>query len=500
MNSFQKKQNFAKFDKGGKKQRKQEHTKAKKHREREADSDNEDRISAKKRKKSSENENTFKQIPVPKFDNLIPFRKVFWDGVPGEGSPSEELKQLRKSIGVVAKGNLSLCPPPVARMDCRGLPSSFQMVFKTLSQHVNPTIVQRQCWPAALSGANILAIAPTGSGKTYAYGLPMIPHIEAQLETMRPNKLLDHATIEPIGLVLVPTRELATQVGASLKAFKRYAINNHTEYAITTGVVYGGVKKDDTIDELLSLVHSSGLGGIHILVATPGRLLDLITNHKRDINLSKVSYFVLDEADKMLDLGFTDQITAISNQIRPDRQTLLFSATFPGRLRDIGTKWMGSEGANDVIIRCNGLEFNNASANNDVAATDHPKEKSEPAAETSAPEAKQKPHLSVGGKHSTLTVNRDIEQIVHICASHKKPRLLLRFIDSIREQEKINKVRQPAQILIFCGKIKTIGFVLDILRKQNIACDKLCGQMTQEMREKVLLNFKSVSFMLPIVL
>ena len=97
------------------------------------------------------------------------------------------------------------------------------------------------------------------------------------------------------------------------------------------------------------------------------------------------------------------------------------------------------------------------------------------------------------GKQSTLTVNREIHQSIHVCATHKKPRLLLRFIEQVREQEKQEKARQPAQILIFCNKTKSIGFVLDILKKQNIICDKLCGQMAQELREKVLANFKAVS-------
>jgi len=260
-------------------------------------------------------------------------------------------------------------------------------------------------------------------------------------------------------------------------------------------------------------VYQKTTGDIDILIATPGRLLDLLTSHSHAIDLRCVTYFVLDEGDKMLDLGFTEQITAIAAQIRPDRQTLLFSATFPGRLREIADTWMGDK-SNSVIIRCSGLEMN---SNPNVASQDFQSASAAlslnicdmlAAGDASATAVDELLNAKVAGgedtddqqavsrnigKQSTLTVNRAIQQSIHVCATHKKPRLLLRFIESIREKEKLEKTRQPAQILIFCNKTKSIGFVLDFLKKQNIMCDKLCGSMAQEQRERALANFKAVS-------
>ena len=479
-----------------------------------SDEDSDNKRIKKKAKIGNSSSFANSKLQVPMFKNIT-LNKMLWTGPAGEQIPSEELKAKRKLIGINAKGNLSLCPPPVDTMNDTGIPDSFRYVFKQLS-HTFPTSVQKQCWPSVLSGANVLAIAPTGSGKTYAYGLPIIPHILSQNVS---NQITKRSSLQPIALVLVPTRELAIQVANSFKVFKRLPKNEQ----LYTGVVLGGHNKEDVLNELITHIHT--IGDIHILVATPGRLLDLITNCSNQVNLSRVTFFVLDEADKMLDLGFTEQITAISSQIRPERQTLLFSATFPGRLREIANIWMGGipvdksgevrmSGIDDsVIIRCNAMEFNNSKQSDVAVASSEPNMEvlgnicdvlEGKAAEVLPTVAgadvveietnvKHSNYLKHSGKPSTLTVNRDIVQEIHVCASHKKPRLLLRYIESIREKEKKERARQPAQILVFCGKIKTIGFALDFLRKQNIACDKLCGQMSQEMREKVLNNFKAVS-------
>jgi ATP-dependent RNA helicase DDX5/DBP2 len=312
----------------------------------------------------------------------------------------------------------------------------------------------------------------------------------------------------------VPTRELALQVGAAFKIFRRLGLgadgageagNYHTI------VLYGGANKEDQISE--AMVYMQNTADIDIVVATPGRLLDLLTTHSHSISLRRVTYFVLDEGDKMLDLGFTEQIGAIAAQIRPDRQTLLFSATFPGRLREVADTWMGDK-EDSVIVRCHGLEMSSQAKEAGAAAqgAEANTEKSmnicdllagvgdssgpsiddllalaaapKPAEQSAAPS-------DSGRKGSTLTVNRDIKQSIHVCATHKKPRLLLRYIETVREQEKAQKARQPAQILIFCNKTKSIGFVLDFLKKQNVVCDKLCGSMQQSMRERVLANFKA---------
>lgn len=119
-------------------------------------------------------------IPLPNFTDLEPFRNNFWCGPIGVEQPDEELKQNRKSLGVLVKGNLLLAPPPISDIHSKGLPIEFSQYF-TAVRLTKPANVQMQGWPIILSGANLLCLSPTGSGKTICYSLPMIPHILAQI-------------------------------------------------------------------------------------------------------------------------------------------------------------------------------------------------------------------------------------------------------------------------------------------------------------------------------
>ena len=174
--------------------------------------------------------------------------------------------------------------------------------------YIRPTPIQTQVIPAILQGQDIFARAQTGTGKTDAFALPLV-----QMLSPGKNKLR-----HPRALVLAPTRELALQVGESIKAYAR-------KVSIRCTVVYGGVNIGPQIDRLKR--------GIDILVATPGRLLDLAAH--RDLNLSKIEFLVFDEADRMLDLGFSQEITEILDLVPIERRTLLFSATYTPEIRKL---------------------------------------------------------------------------------------------------------------------------------------------------------------------
>jgi ATP-dependent RNA helicase RhlE len=165
----------------------------------------------------------------------------------------------------------------------------------------SPTPIQQQAIPAILVGKDIMAGAQTGTGKTAAFALPILQQLIKYTEASRPIR----------ALVLTPTRELAQQV---YKSFVRYAENT----ALNVAVAYGGV----SINPQISAIEK----GVDILVATPGRLLDHIA--KGSIDLSQLQTIVFDEADRMLDMGFKDEINRILVRLPGKRQTLLFSATF----------------------------------------------------------------------------------------------------------------------------------------------------------------------------
>lgn len=172
------------------------------------------------------------------------------------------------------------------------------------------TDIQYKAIPAIMNGEDVLAIAQTGSGKTAAFAIPIINQIHQYKTSKRSHSIKC--------LVLVPTRELAQQIGEVFAKLSRHT--KATSYAI-----YGGVEQDPQINQLE--------GGVDILIATPGRMFDLIS--QQHIDISGVSVLVLDEADHMLDLGFIDDIEAVKRKLKHHHQTLFFSATINPKIKKL---------------------------------------------------------------------------------------------------------------------------------------------------------------------
>ena len=168
-----------------------------------------------------------------------------------------------------------------------------------------PTLIQEKAIPVILQRKDILGCAQTGTGKTAAFAIPI-------LQILKGEQNNNHIRKSPRSLILTPTRELAVQIGKSFAAYGRYTGIKHT-------VIYGGVHQKPQTDALRA--------GVEILIATPGRLLDLI--NQKYVDLQSISFFVLDEADHMLDMGFIHDVKKIISYLPARRQTLLFSATMP---------------------------------------------------------------------------------------------------------------------------------------------------------------------------
>jgi len=186
-----------------------------------------------------------------------------------------------------------------------------------------PMPIQAQAIPIVLGGMDLVGIAKTGSGKTLAYLLPAVVHIEAQGP-------IGEYDISPIVLALAPTRELAVQIEE--EANKLLSTSSGQDGSSHPGglkacCIYGGTRKDDQL---------RNCQGCQIMAATPGRLHDHVA--QGDISMERVTYFVLDEGDRMLDDGFEGQVSAISDAIRPDRQMLFFSATWPMQVHKLAKK------------------------------------------------------------------------------------------------------------------------------------------------------------------
>ncbi|MEA2757501.1 MAG: hypothetical protein QOH65_114, partial [Methylobacteriaceae bacterium] len=180
----------------------------------------------------------------------------------------------------------------------------------TAESYETPTPIQTKAIPPVLAGRDLLGIAQTGTGKTAAFAAPILDRLTQQPRRANPRTCR--------ALVLTPTRELASQIEESFRTYGRFL-------RLNTAVLFGGVPINRQIRTLQS--------GVDIVVATPGRLLDLI--NQRALSLAELEIFVLDEADQMLDMGFIHDIRKIIAMLPKARQTLFFSATMPREMAEI---------------------------------------------------------------------------------------------------------------------------------------------------------------------
>jgi ATP-dependent RNA helicase RhlE len=224
-----------------------------------------------------------------------------------------------------------------------GLGLSAALVRAVAEQgYTQPTPIQQQAIPVVLSGRDLLGAAQTGTGKTAGFALPMLQRLSAKA-----NGSHSPARHPVRALVVTPTRELAAQVEQDIRTYGRHV-------ALKTSLVYGGVGMQPQVDALRK--------GVDILVATPGRLLDHV--QQKTVDLRQVEILVLDEADRMLDMGFIHDIRRILALLPASRQNLLFSATFPDEIRKLAASFMKDPATVEVARRNTPAEL--------VAQVQHP--------------------------------------------------------------------------------------------------------------------------------
>uniref|UniRef100_A0A674BIS1 RNA helicase n=1 Tax=Salmo trutta TaxID=8032 RepID=A0A674BIS1_SALTR len=337
-------------------------------------------------------------------NELPKFEKNFYNEHPDVQRMSQEFRR-KKEITIRGSG----CPKPVSSFSQAHFP---QYVMDVLIQQnfKEPTAIQAQGFPLALSGRDMVGIAQTGSGKTLSYLLPAIVHINHQPYLERGDG--------PICLVLAPTRELAQQV-------QQVAHEYGKSSRIKSTCVYGGAPKGPQIRDLER--------GVEICIATPGRLIDFLEAGKT--NLRRCTYLVLDEADRMLDMGFEPQIRKIVDQIRPDRQTLMWSATWPKDVRQLAEDFLKDY----VQINVGALE---------------------------------------------LSANHNILQIVDVCTEREKDNKLLQLMEEIMA-EKENKT------IIFVETKKRCDDLTRRMRRDGWPAMCIHGDKTQPERDWVLTEFRS---------
>ncbi|XP_022123974.2 probable ATP-dependent RNA helicase DDX43 [Pieris rapae] len=270
-------------------------------------------------------------------------------------------------------------------------------------QFTKPSPIQSQAWPVLLKGEDMIGIAQTGTGKTLAFLLPALIHIEGQPtpREKRPG---------PTVLILAPTRELAIQI--------QREVNKYHYKGINSVCIYGGADRREQIDSISK--------GVDIVIATPGRLIDLIkANH---IDTAHFSFIVLDEADRMLDMGFGPQINVCFLNVRPEHQCVMTSATWPSAVRRLADKYMH----NPIYINVGSM---------DLAAV------------------------------------HTVTQKVMVVMEEEKDTILLDFIRNMDPTDKV---------LIFCAKKNTAADVTANLACKGYYCESLHGDRDQSDREAAL--------------
>lgn len=350
-------------------------------------------------------------IDYAKMD-LEPFRKNFYTE-PAELSEmtEAELADLRLELDGIKIAGKDV-PKPVQKWSQCGLNVQSLEVIRKLG-YERPTAIQMQAIPAIMSGRDVIGVAKTGSGKTIAFLLPMFRHIRDQ----RPLEGSDG----PIGLIMTPTRELATQIHKECKPFLKVM-------GLRAVCAYGGAPIKDQIADLKR--------GAEVIVCTPGRMIDLLAaNSGRVTNLRRVTYVVLDEADRMFDMGFEPQVMKIFANIRPNRQTILFSATMPRIMDALAKKTLQS-----------------------------PVE------------------ITVGGRS---VVAPEITQIVEVREEKEKFHRLLELLGELYDKD------EDARTLIFVDRQEKADDLLKDLMRKGYPCMSIHGGKDQIDRDSTIDDFKA---------
>merc|ERR1719162_2493333 len=338
--------------------------------------------------------------------DLVPFEKDFYIEHPDVTKRTEKDAddwRASKQIVIVGEG----LPKPCMSFDEASMPE--YILNEVLKQGFKaPTPIQSQGWPMALKGKNMVGISATGSGKTLAFLLPAMIHINAQ-QYLKPGE-------GPIVLVLAPTRELAVQIKEECDKFGQSSDIKNT-------VVYGGVPKQKQVRDLRS--------GVEIIIATPGRLIDHL--EQGNTNLKRVTFFVMDEADRMLDMGFEPQLRKIASQIRPDRQVLMWSATWPKEVQNLARDYL-----------------------------------------------QEYYQVTVGSLD--LAGNKDVTQEVCVCSDQEKYGNLLKYLkDNLTEKDRV---------LVFVETKKGCDMLTKSLRMDGHQARAMHGDKSQDERDWVLREFK----------
>lgn len=339
----------------------------------------------------------------------VEFEKEFYT----EHSQQEKLTQkevddLRREAEMTITGDN--VPKLCMKFEHFPFPESIMREFKNAG-YTSPTPIQAQGWPMALCGRDMVGVANTGSGKTLSFILPALIHAKAQ----KPLRAGDG----PIVLVLAPTRELVSQIEEEACKYAKF-------FGLRTVSVYGGVPAGPQKGAIRR--------GAEILIATPGRLIDLFD--QKAVFMSRVSFLVLDEADRMLDMGFEPQLKRIIPETNPKRQTLMWSATWPKEVQSLARNYMTN-------------------------------------------------YIQVKIGSADLVANIKITQKTHIVDHWEKDKVLSDVLTEVAGDES-----QNPRIIIFCNQKRRCDDLVEKMQEYGWPAEALHGDKAQNQRDRIISDFK----------
>lgn len=341
--------------------------------------------------------------PLPELPP-VEFKKNFYEESEATRNMSaEEIKAFRAANEMMIRG--SDVPNPIRGFEDVNFPAEVFNEFNK-KKFSGPTPIQAQGWSMALSGRDMVGIAQTGSGKTLSFVLPALVHAKDQQPLRRGDG--------PIVLILAPTRELVLQIKEVADEYSRV-------FGLRSAAVYGGVSAQQQRRDLLA--------GVEVLVATPGRLIDL--HDQGFAPLTRVTFLVLDEADRMLDMGFEPQLKKIIPKTNANRQTLMWSATWPREVRSLAESYM-----RDYI------------------------------------------QVTIG--HEELKTNNKIKQAVEVCSGREKEEKLVQVLDRYKGHK----------VIVFCNMKRTCDDLEYFLGKSGHEGVAIHGDKSQNIRDRVIDDFK----------
>ena len=344
-----------------------------------------------------------------------------------EGSPpapDAESYRTQHQIRISSAAGVPEEYPPI--MHFESAPFSKTLMKVLLSEGFTaPSPTQAQSWPIALEKRDMISVARTGSGKTCGFLLPAFEQLLAAKVVPTEGDIIHRKREQsPTVLVLAPTRELAIQIDSEAQKFSQAC-------EVVATCLYGGVPKKNQVQKLKA--------GVDVVIATPGRCIDL--SDAGNLDLSRISYLVLDEADRMLDMGFEPQIRSILARIPPQRQSLYFSATWPFEVQALAEEFL-----NDPV------------------------------------------QINIGDR-DVLNANMAIEQHILVIKEHEKTDKLIGLLEILNEPTGKVHALLPKTI-IFIARRSDCDSVVRLLSRIGYPTDSLHGDRTQDMRDKAMDRFR----------